>query len=219
MNSQYIEQLTKSNNQVNELTEQMGDTPVISYYDLGLSIDGEDIVVNSKEAMTTINNREYISKEIVEKLIGDGKNVVYKNNKMYIGRIVADKSNLLEQWNVNMSGGERDNNINDSYGNNYSDVIRLFDNSCQAVYNLERKYSMLKFSVAIQENAAMGNAGTLTIKADDIVVYTSKELNKTTEPFTVADVSIGNCSLLTIEYNTTGGWYNNCLIYDATVYN
>lgn len=211
--------MTKSNNQVNELTEQMGDTPVISYYDLGLSIDGEDIVVNSKEAMTTINNREYISKEIVEKLIGDGKNVVYKNNKMYIGRIVADKSNLLEQWNVNMSGGERDNNINDSYGNNYSDVIRLFDNSCQAVYNLERKYSMLKFSVAIQENATMGNAGTLTIKADDIVVYTSKELNKTTEPFTVADVSIGNCSLLTIEYNTTGGWYNNCLIYDATVYN
>lgn len=219
LNAQYVSQLAQTAEQVDKLTAQVGDVPILNYQDLTLSINGENVVVNSKDAMIVIDGREYVSKEIAEKLLDDGQSAIYKNGTMYIGRIVADKDNLFNQWEVNFAKCEISENVNDSYGNNHSKVLRMWDSSCSAVYNLNKKYTLLKMSIAMDADAGMDYVGIITIKADDNVVYTSPNLSKTSEPYTISDISINNCSLLTIEYNTTGGWNNKCFVYDASVYN
>lgn len=197
----------------------MGETPILNYQDLSLSIDGEDIAVNSKDAMVVIDSKEYISKEIAEKLVDGNQNVFYKDDTMYIGKIIADKANLFEQWSVNLSGSSMEKNVYDSYGTLHQDALEFYSNTCNATYNLDRKYTNLKLSMAIKDGGEEIYTGVITIKADDNIVYTSPELSKTTEPITIADISLNNCSLLKIEYSNNGGWSNRCLIFDASVYN
>ena len=64
----------------------------------------------------------------------------------------------------------------------------------------------------------MGMEGIFTIKADDVVIYTSPTLIKTTNPYEI-DIPINNCSLLTFEYDTKGQYEFDCVISDAVVYN
>ena len=64
---------------IDSLTSQIGDMPIIHYQDLALSIDGENVPVNSKDSMAVIDSNEYASKEIVEKLVDESQNVTYKN--------------------------------------------------------------------------------------------------------------------------------------------
>lgn len=219
LNAQYVNQLSKTADQIDSLSAQVGDAPIVSYQDLALSINGENVAVNSKNAMVVIDSKEYIAKEIAEKLIDEGQNVTYKDEVMYIGKIISDKADLFGQWEVDRSGAEVRDNIYDSYGNLHQKALELYDNDCRAIYNLNRKYSNLKFSIAIKEDGYEGYVGVITVKADDAIVYTSPDLSKTTEPFEVSDIPLNNCSLLKIEYSNDGGWSNRCLIYDASVYN
>lgn len=69
----------------------------------------------------------------------------------------------------------------------------------------------------VNENSDIDRSGVITIKADDVIVYTSPSLNKKTEPFAEASIPIQNCTLLTIEYN--GDYSNPCIISDAAVFN
>lgn len=43
--------------------------PEINYSNLGLCINTQDVPINKSNSMVTIDGREYISKEITEKLI------------------------------------------------------------------------------------------------------------------------------------------------------
>ena len=95
-------------------------------------------------------------------------------------------------------------------------MFKLYENTFNATYNLNRVYTDLKLSMAIKDG---GCVGVSTIKADDIVVYTSPELSKITEPITISDIPLSNCSLLKVEYSNNGSWNNRCLIFDASVYN
>lgn len=219
LNAQYVSQLTQMTEKIDSLTSQIGDVPIINYQDLALSIDGENVPVNSKNSMVVIDSNEYVSKEIVEKLVDESQNVTYKNGTMYVGHIVTEKADLFEQWQVDTSGAALETNIYDSYGNLHQDALELYENNSRAVYNLNRKYSRMKLHIAMKEGGREGYVGVITIKADDNIVYTSPRLSKTTEPFEVQDIAINNCSLLKIEYSNDGGWSNRCLIYEASVYN
>lgn len=75
----------------------------------------------------------------------------------------------------------------------------------------------MKLTIAVSESSYMDTSGVITIKADDVIVYTSPNLNKKTEPFTETSIPIQNCTLLTIEYS--GDYYNWCIISDAVVFN
>jgi hypothetical protein len=219
LNAQYVGLLAQNNEDIDILKTQVSDAPVIDYNDLALVIDGDEIAVNSNNSMVVIDSREYISKEIAEKLIDERKNIIYRDNTMYVGNIIADKKDLFEQWNVNSVNSEMKENKKDSYGNLHSKVLRFYYGSGNAIYNLNRNYSMVKLSIAIEDSAMVGYKGVITIKADDNVVYTSPNITKTTEPFTVSDIAINNCSLLTIEYSEDGVNAVNAIVYDAYVYN
>lgn len=209
---------TQSNSKVQELEQQLSDMPDVQFKDIGLSVNGEIIPVNSTKSSAIIDNRTYYSDEFVKNLIDSNSSVSIQDNIMYVGKIVKEKSNLSDEWVLNSSGVNYVNNITDSYGNIHANALRFYSQSCSIIYNLNSEYSLLKCNLAIRDNAHMNETGVITIKADDEIVYVSPSLTKTTELFTKEDIPINNCKLLTIEYNTNS-YYNECIMDNIIVYN
>ena len=85
-------------------------------------------------------------------------------------------------------------------------------------YNLNKKYKYLKFEYVALEGTDLNGLGTITIKADDKIVYTSEEITKTDVKKQVIDIPINNCNLLTVEYNSTIDSYR-CIMSNAILYN
>lgn len=77
-NLKYFSELTETNNQVNILQSKANDMPEINYSNLGLCINTQDVPINKSNSMVTIDGREYISKEITEKLIPKNQNMIIK---------------------------------------------------------------------------------------------------------------------------------------------
>lgn len=212
LNSQ-IEQL---NGVIEDLNKEINEFPDIQFKDLALSIDGDNIPLNTAQSSVVINNKTFYSYDFIENILDPDANVLVQDGVMYIGKIIADKASLLDQWIVDNRYVDINQNVVDSYGNTHIDSLCLTNYSSRIIYNLGEKYSMIRFNMAIQENAVMNINGILTIKADNEVVYTSPQLTKTTKPLEAVDIPINNCSLLTIEYNAN---YNNCILSDIIVYN
>lgn len=70
-NDIYVDDLTDAKNNIETLESQLNNSPILNYRNLSLSLNGNDIPVNSTNSMVTIDGRDYISKEIMEKLISD----------------------------------------------------------------------------------------------------------------------------------------------------
>lgn len=100
-NSQYFSDYTEQKNINNDLESQLEVRPDVFYSSLGLSINTDDIPINKNNSMVTIDGREYLSKEIVEKLIPDNQNMIIKDDTLFVGEVITNKSNLIDQWVVN----------------------------------------------------------------------------------------------------------------------
>lgn len=124
-NSKYFSDLTEANYQVNALQSKTNELPEIKFNDLSLLIDVQDIPINKNNSMVTIDGRDYFSSEIVESLIPSDHNYTIKNNTLFIGKVIAEKSNLTEQFIVNSYDCSIKNGLTDSFGNTYSDAIYL----------------------------------------------------------------------------------------------
>lgn len=221
-NSQYFADYTEQKNINNALESQLGEQPIVSYNDLGLCIDGDDISINKQKAMVLIDGREYYSKELAESFLNEDQNIIIKDETLFIGKVVADKANLLEQRIVDSYIYDNVDNITDSYGNTHINTL-CFNPDCYnsrdayVIFNLDEKFKYLDMSISISENTNANSHGILIIKADDNVVYTSDQLLLTTNPFSIKNIPINGCNLLTINYNYNG--FNQCIISDAIVYN
>lgn len=215
---QLKEQNAELENKVNELESKDDTIPSIEYKDLGLSINGEDIPINRSGSMVTIDGREYVSKEIAEKLITNNESLSINDDTIYIGKIISEEANLFDKHVNDNSNCSFYDNLTDSYGNLRTNVLYFNSQSSHnIIFTLNRSYSFLKFTISIYDKAESDKTGSIIVKADNKVVYTSEGLNKQTEPFETKNISIDNCSLLTIEYNSD--YYNECLISDAIVFN
>ena len=208
---------------VQELEQMIGEMPNIQFKTLGLSIEGNVIPINSTDSVAIINNRTYYADDFINSIISSSivnsnANMSVQDDTMYIGKIIKEKSYLLDQWEFDYSDVQAYDNITDSYGKMHTNSLVFKSSSgCYIIYNLNREFSFMKFNLFIRDNADNNKIGTLTIKADDELVYTSPELTKTTEKVEAVDVPIKNCSLLTIEYNATG--YNHCIMSNIEIYN
>ncbi len=227
-NTKYFDDLTEANNKINELNAgynkeiedlktKLASMPIVDYKSLALCIDVEDIPINPNNSMVTIDGRDYFSREIVENLVPENRNLTIKDNTIFIGRVVAEKANLFDKHMNSNSHSSFSNVETDSFGNTHSNVL-YFDAyyNHNAIFVLNENYSFFKFTISISDKADSGKQGVIIIKSDDEVIYTSKSLNKQTKPFT-EEININNCSLLTIEY--TSDQYCQCIISDAVVYN
>lgn len=208
-------------NQIDALNSKQNSIPVIEYKDLGLSINGEDIPINRSGSMIIIDGREYVSKEIADKLISDNQNIIMKDDTLFVGKVIAEKSSLTDEVVIKSENILKINNIKDSYGNIHTNALYPINYHSYMIINLNRQFSFLKFRLAVQENGF--SDAIVTIKADDMVVYTSPNLFITTEPFDVIDIPINYCSLLTIEIDSGSdsgfGYGFDCIISDPVVYN
>lgn len=219
-NYNYVNDLTDAKNEIETLESQLNNSPILNYRSLSLYVNGNDVPINSTNSMVTIDGRDYISKEIMEKLISNNQNVTIKDDTIFVGQVIADKASLFNQYVMNQYRIYIENSITDSYGNTYSNSLHCKSQGKgkdYIIYVLNNKYTLMKFTAAIRDNSDMHTTGIITIKADDEVVYTSGTLNKKTEPFTVTDIPIKNCKLLTIEYSHETSV--DCIISDAIVYN
>lgn len=195
-----IETKNQSTSKMQELEQQLKDTPNLQFKNIELSIDGEDIPINSINSSVIINNRAYYSDEFIKNIIDSNNNMFIKDNVMYVGKIIKEKSNLLEKWILNSNYVDYKDMITDSYGNIHTNALHFKSKYSNIKYNLNREYSLLQCNISVSDYSSMDRKGIITIKADDIIVYSSFELTKTSEPFKIEDIPINYCSLLTIEY-------------------
>lgn len=218
-NSKYFNDLSEANYQVNILQSKTNDMPEINFNNLSLSIDAEDIPINKSNSMVTIDGRDYFSREIVESLILDGQNFTIKDDTLFIGKVIAEKVNLFDQWKVDSGFVDIQTSATDSYGNLHQNSLVLHGQSSCIIYNIKNKYSLLRCNISIKEDASINGSGKLIIKADDYIVYTSPTLTKTTQSFEEINIPINNCSLLTIEYSRDFRYSNSCIVSDIVLYN
>lgn len=217
-----IEELNSGlNSEINNLKSQLDSAPVINYRNLSLSIDVDDIPINTNNSMVTIDGRDYFSREIVENIIPDDKNFTIKEDTIFVGKVIIEKANLFEQKIYEQSGIDIIDTITDFYGNNYSNVLCIDSDyyyTRHITYYVGSNFTYLKLSVAIRNNADPNSTGILTIKADNEVIYTSESLSKKTKKYDILDLAIDNCEFVTIEY-TSSSSYIDCIISDAILYN
>ena len=202
--------------------ERLSEAPFVEFFNYGFFIEGTEQNINKRKSMALLDGRKYYSEDFVNLLMPANSNMTIADENVYIGKIIADKSDLFKQTVMDQYRCEMVNSDTDSYGNTYSNVLYMNtgyinNNHDYIIYILNEEYSFLSFSAAILESAKLGGNGIITIKADDQVVYTSKSLNKKTKLFTESDIPINNCTLLSIEYDSNGS--NACIITEAFVYN
>ena len=215
-NKSYFDELKIKKEELSSLQQQMENTPILGYKSLSLCVDGTDIPINSTNSFVSIDGRDYVSKEMLEKLIDDTTNITIKNDSLYIGKVIADKTNLFKQYVMEKSNCVLDHTIKDSYGKSYSNAMVFKQSKGFTVFSLDRKYSILKFTVAVSEYVSLGETATLTITPDTGDPHTI-ELEKTTEAYEV-EIPINNCSLLTFECVSDYSDYT-VIISDAIVFN
>lgn len=217
-NQKYKNQVDQLISKIGQSDEELSEVPAIEFKDIGLSINGDEQPVNKIKSFVAVNGTQYISKEFVDALIDQDETVTIKNGMLYIGKIVAEKEKLTDQWVSDAVAMKIVDNAIDSYGNNYSQVVYpLSKHNCKMIFNVDGKYSMLKGTIAMEEKGNRDAKGYVEILADGISVYKSPELNLMTSAFDF-DIPINNATLLTVSYSTTNS-YLKCIIADTILYN
>ena len=210
---------TESNKVIEDLMTQINNFPIIDFKNLSLCIDVDDVSINTNKSVVTIDGRDYFSREIVEKIITDKQNLTIKNDTIFIGQVVAEKAKLTDQWLMgNLRCSIKDSSV-DSHGNTHTDCIVLgnsnYYNSSEIKYSVGGKYDSINGTISVASESGMYNKGTITIKADNEVIY-SEQLDKDFQPYPI-DKPINNCKIIDISYNGNADFF--IIFSDVTLYN
>lgn len=217
-NTKYFDDLTNANNQIDDLQAKINDIPTINYSNLGLSINGEDIQINQNKSMISIDGRDYVSKEVMEKLISNNQDITIRDDTIFVGKVIAGKEKLSDQYIMDSLRCQIEDNATDSYGDLHNDCIVLSSGlygSSEIQFNVNNNFNMLMGTLFVHEGASKGDSTVVTIKADDEVIYTTN-LESDTVPILI-DLPINNCSTITITKN--GDDYFACVLSNAILYN
>lgn len=222
--SGYKEEIEKLKLESEELANKLGaangeldDVPSIEYRNFGLSIDGEEIPVNKDKSSVLINGRQYYSKDFVDNLLPSDKTAVEKDDMLYVGKVVKEKSNLFDRQLIDTSNNNIvsiETNVKDTYGNIHdkSVVFSMYDSSI--TFNANKEYSKLNIILTVLDGWPGG--GIIQIESEQGVLYTSEEILSTTEPVEI-DIPINYASSITIKQIAEGHTYN--MVTDAVLYN
>lgn len=224
-NDSYFEDITSLKTELKEKnallekkSKALDAVPAMVFSDVGLSVNGEDIHVKKQRSMLTIDNTEYFCRDFLNVLLGDNQQMTLKDHTLYIGRIIAEKESLLEQYVNDSKNISVVENIRDSYGHMHSKALDIYTywRKAHIIFSLKNQYSMMKFKLVAAEDAKLERKGNIFIYADQELVYTSPDLSKTMEEVFV-EVPINNCSLLTISYAGDDGM--DCIMSEPEVFN
>lgn len=198
------------------MKSSISELPMLEFQDCGLSINGDEIPINRERAYAEINGRQYFSRDFIDCLLPDTTTNTMKDGMLYIGKIVKEKTSLFDLVRVKDTGYEKWDNIVDTYGNSYSNILYFKHSGWGVTYNAERSYTNFKCTVAMKEGG--NSSGYIQIETDDPeYTYISPEIHNMTEPFEI-DIPINNTSTITIKC-VNGGDYCNIFLSNPTLYN
>lgn len=109
--------------------------------------------------------------------------------------------------------------LKDSLDNDYSVSLPyiIAGHNAYGEYYTNGQFSKIQGKIAPHENKSNNNTIQLKIYADDILVYSSKDINRKTECFEF-DVDINNAKFIKVSCERTAGYDNSdLLIMDATL--
>ncbi|MCI8670299.1 MAG: hypothetical protein HFI34_12415 [Lachnospiraceae bacterium] len=215
-----IDELTKTKE---SLSKKLGlangaleDVPVIEYQNYGLSIDGDEKTINTDKSSVSINGRRYYSKDFVDNLLPDNKSAIEKNNILYIGTVIKEKTNLFDRQIIDKSDNVSiSTDVKDTFGNMHSKAVVFTHEGTDITINANREYSHLKFKIAVLDEYKGG--GIIQIETEQGIIYTSNEILNTTEPTEIIR-PINQASKIIIRYLGSDHW-NYTMVTDAFLYN
>lgn len=220
--SEYEKQIESLKSESEDLADKLGvangelsDAPAIEFQNMGLSIDGEEKTINKENSCVSINGRQYYSKDFVNSLLPSDKTATEKGDMLYIGKIVKEKSNLLDRQLIDKESYiEIEENVKDTYGNMHDKAVVFQYGNYGITYNANREYSKLKCVLSVLDGESGG--GIIQIESEQGILYTSKEVLSKTEPI-VVDIPINQASSITIKQISEEWGYN--MVTDAVLYN
>lgn len=219
----YEKKVTNLENESKELAIKLGaangqldDVPTIQYQNCGLSIDGEEKIINTDKSLVLINGRRYYSKDFVDNLLPDNKSAIEKDNMLYIGKIVKEKSNLFDRQMIDKTSNDTKikTNVKDTYGNIHNKAVIFEYKKDSITFNANKEYSKMKCILTVLDGEKGG--GIIQIESEQGILYTSEEITSTTEPVEI-DISINQASRITIKQLSDVWSYN--MVTDAVLYN
>lgn len=215
-NLEYEEENKRILSENETMRVNIADAPTIEFQNCGLSINGNEVPINKDRSYVEINGRQYFSREFMDSLLPDNMTSTMKNEMFYIGKIIKKKISLYDLVKIKDTGYQIWDNIIDTYGNSYSNVIFLRDSGWGITYSAERGYSNFRCVVAMKENS--GRSAYLQIETDDeSYTYISPEITNLTEAFEI-DIPINYTSTITIKC-VNGSYDSNIFVSSPTLYN
>ena len=215
-NLEYEEENKKILSENETMRNSIADAPVIEFQNCGLSINGNEVPINKDKSYVEINGRQYFSREFTDSLLPDNMTTTMKNDMLYIGKIIREKISLFDLVRIKDAGYEKQDNIVDTYGNSYSNVLYFRHSGWGITYSAEREYTNFKCVVAMKENS--GGRGYIQIETDDeSYTYISPEITNLTEAFEI-DIPINYTSTITIKCVNGSDWCN-IFVSNPTLYN
>lgn len=105
------------------------------------------------------------------------------------------------------------NKLTDNYGNTYKSAVinnHGYSGSSGPIkyqYNLNGRYTRFAGTIYVPQGETAKGRSRLTVKTDGRVIYTSKNMDKTSSPIKF-NLNITKCKIITIEWSNNSG-YNN----------
>lgn len=207
---------TELTSEITNLKNKLSNNPVIELQNCGLSIEDNEEAINKDNAYAVINGRQYYAREFIDSLLPDNVVTTMKDNMLYIGKIIKNKTSIFNLVKIKNTRYEEWDSIVDTYGNAYSNVLFLRDSGWGITYNANKEYANFKCIIAMKENS--DGKGYIQIETDDTsYTYISPEINNMTNKVEV-DIPINYTSTLTIKC-VNGNSRCNLFISDAVLYN
>lgn len=202
---------------------------------ISININGEQVEINENNAQKVYDNleenNEALSNE-VNSLKEENEALSSENNKYKAygtdalvsidKNYASDKVSLLAFDPVNSKDWEKDKGtLKDSLGNDYTVSLPylIMDSGAYSEYYTNGKYSKLSFKIAAHEDMGQGVFSQIKIYADDILVFTTSEINRKTEMKSYT-VDINNAKFIRIECIRTenSNWDSaRTLLLDSTL--
>lgn len=147
--------------------------------------------------------------------MGENQSTNIREDMIYIGKVIKEKQNLFDMPLVDKSNdvyNEKD--LKDTYGNIYKKSVYFVFGDREITFNAGKQYSNLKCIIAVAQNCKGG--GILQIESEQGILYISKEILSTTEPYEI-DIPINQASRITIKH--IGNGRAGAMVADAVLYN
>lgn len=131
----------------------------------------------------------------------------------------TDTQNIIDLTKVDSKNFDKETGrVKDSFANVYSNCyVADTLNDTYVVLYLAQKYNTLNLTIAPTEERHSGTITYTQIYADDILIYTSEDITKTTKPINL-NFSVKNVDVLKIvEVRTTLGDYDRPTLYAGDV--